>query len=749
VIITSDARSFAVLSDDTVMAALAKIQENRHRTVFCVSAHGVLEGVATDGDIRRWLIGTPDLDLQVSIGTVANRHPVTASADLDPADVRALLVPPIGVVPLVDDRGRLVAVAIDGADEVRIGAMAIGEGHPCAVIAEIGINHNGSVDEARRLVDAAAAAGADAAKLQLRDMASLYRAGAGSADVREDLGAQYTMQLLERFNLSAAQLAVVFDHCRDVGITPLCTPWDERSVDALEDLGMEGYKLASADLTNHGLIRHIGATRKPLIASTGMSAESEIREAVDVLRHAGSPYVLLHCNSTYPAPFKDVNLRYIERLRQIGGGCPVGYSGHERGWSVAVAAVALGAQVIEKHLTSDRDQEGVDHKVSLLPGELAAMVTAIREVEEARGEGGERRPTQGEAMNRVTLAKSLVAAIDLEPGDPITDDAVDVRSPGRGLQPNRRAELVGQVATRRIAAGDFFYAGDLPAGRAQPRAYAFSRPWGLPVRYHDAVTLPAPSNPDFLEFHFSYKDLDEDPAAHLGATDALGLVVHSPDLFAGDHILNLASDDPDYRARSEAELRRVVDVTLGLRERFPRTARPLVIVSPGGFSSSAPLPEADRPAMYDRVAESFARVADPDVEIIAQTLPPFPWYLGGQLYCNLFVDAEDTARFAVDSGHRLCLDVSHSKLAANHRRRPFSEVVELLAPHTAHLHLVDAVGVDGEGIQVGEGEIDWVALADQLARLCPDAGFIPEIWMGHKDGGEGFWVANERLEAWF
>ncbi len=747
-IITSDARRFAVLSDDTVMAALGKIQENRHRTVFCVSAHGVLEGVATDGDVRRWLISTPELDLQTSIGSVANRDPVTASADLDPADVHALLVPPIEVLPLVDDRGRLVAVAVRDSDEIVIGSMRIGEGHPCATIAEIGINHNGSVDEARRLVDAAAAAGADCAKFQLRDMGSLYRAGTGSSDVREDLGAQYTMQLLERFNLDADQLAVVFDHCREVGITPLCTPWDERSVDALEAYGLEGYKLASADLTNHGLIGHIGRTGKPLIVSTGMSAEAEIKEAVGVLRTSGSPFVLLHCNSTYPAPFKDVNLRYIERLRAIGG-CPVGYSGHERGWSVALAAVAMGAQVIEKHFTFDRGQEGVDHKVSLLPDEFAAMVAAIREIEEARGEGGERRPTQGESMNRVTLAKSLVAAVDLEPGDVITDGAVEVRSPGRGLQPNRRAELVGQVATRPIAAGDFFYAGDLPTGRAQPRKYRFSRPWGLPVRYHDATTLPARSNPDFLEFHFSYKDLDEDPRAHLSDTEGLGFVVHSPDLFAGDHILNLASDDPEYRARSEAELRRVVEVTLGLRELFPTTARPLVIVSPGGFSSAAPLPPGDRPAMYDRVAESFARVADPDVEIIAQTLPPFPWYLGGQLYCNLFVDAEDTAAFATGSGHRLCFDVSHSKLAANHRRRPFSEVVELLAPHAAHLHLVDAAGVDGEGLQVGEGEIDWPTLAEQLARLCPEAWFIPEIWMGHKDAGEGFWVANERLESWF
>ena len=153
--------------------------------------------------------------------------------------------------------------------------------------------------------------------------------------------------------------------------------------------------------------------------------------------------------------------------------------------------------------------------------------------------------------------------------------------------------------------------------------------------------------------------------------------------------------------------------------------------------------------MYDRVIESLGMVDEDGVEIVAQTLPPFPWYLGGQLNCNLFVDAADTAQFAVDSGHRLCLDTSHSKLTTNHRGESFRDFVEIIAPHAAHLHLVDAEGTDGEGIQIGEGSIDFAVLAEQLDRLCPDAMFIPEIWQGHKNDGEGFWVALDRLEQWF
>ena len=153
--------------------------------------------------------------------------------------------------------------------------------------------------------------------------------------------------------------------------------------------------------------------------------------------------------------------------------------------------------------------------------------------------------------------------------------------------------------------------------------------------------------------------------------------------------------------------------------------------------------------MYARVAAGLDRIDDSGVRLCAQTLPPYPWYMGGQLFCNLFVGADDTAAWAEHYGRRLCLDVSHSKLAANFRGHAFSDAIDLLAPHADHLHLVDATGVDGEGVQVGDGEIDWALLARQLDELAPGAGFIPEIWQGHVNDGEGFWIALERLEQWF
>ncbi len=744
-IIERNLEPYVVYAEDPVARALAKITDNRSRIIFCVSQRGLLEGSISDGDVRRWIAEHGRIDVEARSLDVANRSCVSAPVDTDRSELRGLFGPGVDHVPLLDDRGRIVALAIDRPEELRIGPLKVAADEPAVIIAEIGINHNGSVELARELVDEAVAAGADVVKFQLRDMATLYRGSGDDRSLGEDLGPQYTMDLLSRFALDADALFGVFDHCATIPIPVICTPWDLVSLEALDTYGVPALKIASADLTNHELLERAAATGRPMVLSTGMSTETEIVQAVELLEAAGASFALLQCNSTYPAPFEDINLRYLPRLAEIGR-CPVGYSGHERGFHVPVAAVTLGAKIIEKHFTLDRSMEGTDHKVSLLPAEFAEMVQQIREVESALGVATPRELSQGEMMNRVNLAKSLVAARGITTGETITDDMVEVRSPGRGLQPNRRVHLVGRVSSRDIAAGDYFYLTDIGEGRAEPRDYTFRRPWGLPVRFHDFRTLADQSNPDFLEFHLSYKDMELDPAEIFDQPLDCGYTVHSPDLFANDHIIDLASADAEYRKRSVAELQRVVDLTRQLHEWFPREERPRVILNVGGFTRTGFVSTEERKAMYERVDESFAAVDTDDVELLPQTLPPFPWLMGGQLFSNLLLSGEDSLWFVETFGWRLCLDTSHSRLAATHLGESFTEVVDMLAAHSGHLHLVDASGTAGEGVQVGEGDIDWPRLAAQLDELAPDVPFIPEIWQGHVDNGEGFWLALERLE---
>lgn len=746
-IIERNIAPYVVYSEDPLLTALQKITANQERIVFCVDEHGLLKGSLSDGDFRRWVIETPGADLGTSALDVANRNVRSAKHQTPTVELRALMTNGISHLPLVDERGHLTAIAVDRADLMRIGSHEIGEGRPAFLIAEIGNNHNGSVDLAKKLVDLAADAGADAVKFQLRDLDALYRQNGGTS-AGEDLGAQYTLDLLSRFSIPAEKLFDVFDHCCDRGIDFMCTPWDPPSVQALTDYGISALKIASADLTNHGLLEDAGSRGLPLILSTGMSREDEIRQAVALLRSVGANFAMLHCQSTYPAPFKDVNLAYMDRLAEIAQ-CIVGYSGHERGYHVPIAAVARGAKIIEKHFTVDTAMEGNDHKVSLLPYQFSEMVRRIRETEESIGEDEPRKISTGEMMNRVNLAKSLVAARALAKGHTIQEDDIAVKSPGRGLQPNALPKLLGRTIWRDLAEGDFFFDGDLTDTVPSGRAFKFRRPWGIPVRYHDHADLIRDCTPDFLEFHLSYKDLELDINSAFVEPLDMGFTTHLPDLFSGDFLVDLASPDPDVWERSIKEVQRTIEVTRSLTPWFNKEEEPIMVVTMGGFTKDRHVAPEHRPAMYGRISDALERLDSTGVRIAAQTLPPYPWLMGGQQYHNLFLGPHDTAEFAEATGTKLCLDISHSKLAANHLGIPFSEAVEMLAPHAIHLHLVDATGVDGEGVQVGEGEVDWAILAEQLDRLAPAVSFIPEIWQGHVNSGEGFWTALDRLEKWF
>ena len=426
----------------------------------------------------------------------------------------------------------------------------------------------------------------------------------------------------------------------------------------------------------------------------------------------------------------------------------VGYSGHERGIAVSIGAVAMGAVVIERHITLDREMEGPDHAASLEPEEFKALVSGIREVEAARGEKlAERALSQGELINRENLAKSLVAARDIAAGTVVAESDVAVKSPGQGLSPLKMPALIGRRLNRAMARDDYFFQSDLADGAATARRYRFDRPWGVPVRYHDTQRFLEICQPDIIEFHLSYSDMERDPAAYLSGTYDLGFVVHAPELFAGSKLMDLATSDEGLRRYSLEQTQAVIDITRGLKKFFPKTKRPPIVANIGGFTMDEPLSPERKAECYRIFAASLAELDLDGVELIPQTMAPFPWHFGGQRHQNIFIFPDESAAFCAKHDLRMCVDISHTKLAANHFGFDFAEGLAQLGPHTAHLHFGDAKGLDGEGLQIGEGEIDFDEIGAVLRKHAPDASFIPEIWQGHKNMGEGFWTALERLEG--
>lgn len=345
---------------------------------------------------------------------------------------------------------------------MKVGRFSIGPGHPSFLIAEAGVNHNGDVELAMRLVDVAVAAGADAVKFQTFRADRIVSPEAPQAEYQKSNTGRVESQLemIRRLELGAEDTARLFEHCHAEGILPLSTPFDEESADLLGSLGVEAFKVASGELTNHRLLRHLAAKGRPLLISTGMADLDEVGAALEVVSGAGNADVcLLHCVSDYPASPGDCNLRAIETMRRAFD-VPVGWSDHTLGLHVALGAVALGADCLEKHFTSSRSLPGPDHAASLEPHELAQLVRAVREVEASLGDG--RKRMQPSERNTAAVARrSVHAARSLERGRPLEAADLVARRPGTGIPAQRIEELVGRRPVRDIAEGAMLAEADL------------------------------------------------------------------------------------------------------------------------------------------------------------------------------------------------------------------------------------------------------------------------------------------------
>lgn len=321
-------------------------------------------------------------------------------------------------------------------------------GHVC-IIAEAGVNHNGDIKLAKKMVDVAKQAGVDYIKFQTFSPEKLVSKYAQKAKYQKENtnSDESQLKMLQKVALSKSEFKQLKEYCSEVGIGFISTPFDNDSINFLEEFDMDFWKIPSGEITNLPYLEKIANTGRKVIMSTGMCEVEEILNAISVLENNGTnDIVLLHCNTQYPTPYEDVNLKAMYAIEKATGK-PVGYSDHTQGIEVPIAAVAMGAVVIEKHFTLDKGMDGPDHKASLEPDELTQMVSSIRKIEKALGDG-KKEPSESEKENINVARKSIVASKTIKKGTVFSEDNITVKRPGNGISPMRWYDVIGQTAMR-------------------------------------------------------------------------------------------------------------------------------------------------------------------------------------------------------------------------------------------------------------------------------------------------------------
>ena len=342
---------------------------------------------------------------------------------------------------------------------IKIEGVDIGKEYPCYIIAEIGVNHNGKISFAKKLIDASIESGANAVKFQKRNLKSLYRKESLENPNSESQGFEILLAELQEVELTKNDYMEIIDYCKKKKITFLCTPWDMPSVDFLEELDIVAYKISSGDMTNFPLIKYISKTRKPMIISTGMSKIEEIEKMVSFVKEQNIPFVILHANSTYPSPIESLNLNLIPEFRKKFN-LLVGFSGHEIGIIGSITAANMGAVIIERHITLDKTMKGLDHSSSLEPNEFKEMVSLIKLSEKAKGKSV-KKMTRAEVLQREVVSKSIVCVLDICKGEIFSDKNIEAKGPEKGLSAQYFFDIIGKKSPRDIKCGEYVLEEDM------------------------------------------------------------------------------------------------------------------------------------------------------------------------------------------------------------------------------------------------------------------------------------------------
>ena len=598
------------------------------------------------------------------------------------------------------------------------------------IIAEIGINHDGSIDIAKQLISGAANAGVDAVKFQYRNLDNAY------SDTAREIGDEIILSEIKKNYLDQKIILELTQYAKKFGMQVGISFFD--AVD-MDDFGLQiklfdFFKLPSAELTNAALIDALLETGLHVYLSTGCHSEYELENALGRLPSEG--WTPMHCISNYPVALQNARLGYLEYLHNRWNR-EVGYSSHDDEWEVCLLAMQLGAVVVERHITLDRKAEGLDHSTSSTPDEFAKLCLFAKNMDILLSGDGPRIPNQGELLNRQNLGRSFFANRDLNAGDILSVDSLVYRSPNTGIDRAHIDEYLGKPlvinvnqgapVTRSIFEPSKFLSDDVIDSA---RKYKLA----LPVRLHDLSKMEKQFPIGAFEFHLSYEEIrSEINLSSLNSSNRYS--VHLPDYINSTQLMDPFSYNDDQRDASLDILERTVTFAEKLQS---LTGHNVPVV--GSFSVVHS--SIDSFFMeHDFLLKNFMKRG---VTVMPQWLPPIAWYFGGSIELhamNQLRDVELLKQYELP----VCMDVCHLFMGRNYFDFSADAVMQDLHSNIEHIHIADATGLDGEGLAIGEGDPQNMDIIRK--SLDYECLKVIEVWQGHLDNGAGFHKALMALSS--
>jgi sialic acid synthase SpsE/sugar phosphate isomerase/epimerase len=600
--------------------------------------------------------------------------------------------------------------------------------HPVQVYAEIGINHDGEKDKAAHLIQEAARAGVAGIKFQYRNLANAY-----SGEARE-IGDEILIREINKNFLPPETLLELADYARSLKIEVGISFFETADMaDFGQALGsFQFFKLPSAELTNRELTDAMLATGRQVFISTGGHTERQVDDALGRLK--ADNWTPFHCISNYPSAMQNARLGYITRMQRQWKRA-IGYSSHDDHWELCVLAMQLGASVIERHITLDKQGIGLDHSSSSTPDEFARMCAVGANIGPILAGDEPRAPNQGELVNMQNLGRSYYAVRDLPKGTKMTSADVIYRAPKVGLGREEIDAVLGQPLIEDLKKNAPLIRSAFVKPEVLPEVvleFAREKLLSLPVRLHDLDFFQKEIPVQAFEFHLSFKEV----ASELDVSrmdPSRRYSVHLPDYINSVQLIDPFSDDAQQRADSRTVIDRTLDFAARLQDRIKQ---PVPVL--GSFS----VVNHGIDAFYADLAKLIDGYRPTGIHLLPQWLPPIAWYFGGSVRLETFNDTNDMAQLQHHDMH-ICMDICHLLMGQNFHGFSAADSFEKLMPLVRHVHIADAAGFDAEGLMIGEGEPRNLGIIDRA--LDVDAIKVIEVWQGHFDRGAGFKKALSAL----